>query len=256
MAGSSGHGRFRTRGAPPDVPPETTRGCRGGSRSSPSSPRSWWPSWSSCCSSAASTAPSTCHRRRRRGRDGLTGGDAQLTRATCLAMDRAAWAVLVPLALATLVTGLIQSLGSAWGLLRHYGVIIKLLLASVATVVLLLYTRTLDLPATTAAQPDLSPGDLALLRTPSVVLHATAALLVLGVAVVLPVYKPRGLTRYGRRRRAARRAARPSQGQPPTGRASPVSGGGPPGLTGFGAFRSGPPVPRMASRTEPARSRT
>jgi ABC-type anion transport system duplicated permease subunit len=45
-----------------------------------------------------------------------------------LAMDRIAWFALVPLNLPSLVTGLVSSLGSTWGLVRHYWVIFKLLL--------------------------------------------------------------------------------------------------------------------------------
>jgi len=37
-------------------------------------------------------------------------------------------------------------------------------------------------------------------RTASPVLHAAAALLLLLVATVLAVYKPRGMTRYGQRK--------------------------------------------------------
>jgi hypothetical protein len=51
-----------------------------------------------------------------------------------------------------------------------------------------------------AAQATLSSDDLGLLRTPSVVIHSALALLVLLVATTLAVYKPRGMTPYGRRK--------------------------------------------------------
>ncbi len=77
-------------------------------------------------------------------------------------------AVLLPLALASLVTGLICSLGTAWGLFRHYWVLLKLLLNLVATVVLVLYTRSIEYAATVAAQPSWSQADRAVLQDPTI----------------------------------------------------------------------------------------
>ena len=127
---------------------------------------------------------------------GLTGRDEQTVRGAYLVMEPAAWSVLVPLALASLVTGLVQSLGTAWGLFRHYWVVFKLLINVIAAAVLLLYTQTLAGLADVAASDD----GWAVLHTPSVLLHAVLALLLLLVATVLAVYKPRGLTGYGRTR--------------------------------------------------------
>jgi hypothetical protein len=70
---------------------------------------------------------------------------------------------------------------------------------------LLLYMQTLGYLAGVAAETTLSSGDLRGLRNPSPVLHAGAALLLLLVATTLAVYKPRGMTRYGRRKQHERR---------------------------------------------------
>ncbi len=131
---------------------------------------------------------------------GLTSPDEQTVRAVYLVMAPAAWFVLVPLAFASLLTGVVQSLGTKWGLFRHYWVVFKLLINVFATIVLLMYTQTLSYLADVAAQTALSTEDLGLLRGPSVVLHASLALLVLLVATTLAVYKPRGVTPYGRRK--------------------------------------------------------
>jgi hypothetical protein len=48
------------------------------------------------------------------------------------------------LSLASLLTGLVCSLGSVWGLFRHYWVLFKLVINVVATSVLRLYMQTLD----------------------------------------------------------------------------------------------------------------
>ena len=128
---------------------------------------------------------------------GLTGRDAQTVRGAYLVMEPAAWFVLVPLAFASLLTGIFQSLGTTWGLFRHYWVLFKLLITAVATIVLLIYMGTFGLMAGMAADPGV---DLGVVRNASPVLHAALALLVLLVATVLAVYKPRGTTRYGRRK--------------------------------------------------------
>ena len=132
---------------------------------------------------------------------GFTGQDARVVRGAYLVMEPVAWLVLVPLAVASLLTGLALSLGTRWGLFRHYWVLITLLIDVLATVVLALYTQTLGYLAGLAADPD---TDLGALQSPSPVLHASAALMLLVVATALSVYKPRGMTLYGRRKQGER----------------------------------------------------
>ncbi len=95
--------------------------------------------------------------------------------------------------------GVVQSLGTPWGLFRYYWVIIKLALALVALGVLLLQTETVDMLATMAAVGSLDGMTGARF---SMVLHGTGGVLVLLAANVLSVYKPRGVTRYGASRMA------------------------------------------------------
>ena len=130
---------------------------------------------------------------------GISSEDEQTVRAVYLAMRLTAWTVLVPLAALALITGVVQSLGSKWGLLRHYWVVTKLIITAIATLVLLLYTQTLDLAADSAAKANWSALDRATLRSPSVVLHSSVAAVLLVVTTVLAIYKPKGLTRRGRR---------------------------------------------------------
>lgn len=141
---------------------------------------------------------------------GMTSGDAQLVRAAYVAMELIGWFVLVPLSFASLLTGLVQSLGTKWGLFRHYWVLAKLVINVFATTVLLLYTQTLGYLGDLAADTTLSSDDLLGMRSPSPALHAGAALLLLLVATVLAVYKPRGLTRYGQRITSSRGDQRPA----------------------------------------------
>src|ERR671919_321085 len=73
---------------------------------------------------------------------GLTSQDAQTVRGAYLVMEPAAWWVLVPLAFASLLTGIVMSLGTTWGLFRHYWVVFKFLIAVFSTIVLLIYMGT------------------------------------------------------------------------------------------------------------------
>ncbi|TIP87841.1 MAG: DUF2269 family protein [Mesorhizobium sp.] len=127
---------------------------------------------------------------------GLASKDPQTVRAAYLAMELTAWYVIVPLVLASLVTGLVQSLGTNWGLFRHYWVLAKLLLNILVTVVLLLQLNLIGYLADIAAETTFSSADLRKLRI-SPVIHAAGGLLVLLVPVALSLYKPRGLTPYG-----------------------------------------------------------
>jgi uncharacterized membrane protein len=134
---------------------------------------------------------------------GLVSEDAQRVRAAYLAMDLIGWYVIVPASFATLVTGVIQSLGTEWGLFRHYWVLIKLVMSLLATAVLLLHMQPIGRVAGMAAAQSLASTDLGGLRT-QLLGDATAALLVLLVATTLSVYKPRGLTGHGRKKLEAR----------------------------------------------------
>ena len=128
---------------------------------------------------------------------GVRSSDPETVRAVYVAMDATGWFVLVPFALASLLTGITQSLVTKWGLFRHYWVVIKLSITVVATAILLLYTQTLQQLADRATG---SAGGLAGVRSSSPVVHSAAALVLLLAATALAVYKPRGVTRYGWRK--------------------------------------------------------
>jgi hypothetical protein len=128
---------------------------------------------------------------------GLTSADPQTIRAVYLVMEPVAWLTLVPLAFASLLTGVVQSLGTVWGLFRHYWVLFKLLITVLATIILLIYMQTFRLMADVARDP---AADLDVVRNASPALHAALALLALLTAIILAVYKPRGMTRYGWRK--------------------------------------------------------
>lgn len=127
---------------------------------------------------------------------GLTGDDLELVRAVYLASEPLALYVIVPFALASLLSGLVQSLITTWGLMRHYWVVVKLAITVFALLILLVYTQTVDRVAGVAA----SAEDLDTMRSPSFVLHSGVGLVLALIATGLGVYKPRGITRYGWRK--------------------------------------------------------
>lgn len=136
---------------------------------------------------------------------GLNGADEQRVRAAYLAMELTDSFVIVPLCFTSLRTGLVQALGTPWGL-RHYWVLIKLLITALATLILLVHLRPIHEVAAVAAKVTLAGADLRQVRVP-LAADADAALLALLVATALSVYKPQGLTPYGWRKRHEKRAA-------------------------------------------------
>ena len=136
---------------------------------------------------------------------GLVSNDVQLVRAVYLAMDLIVWLVIVPLAIVSLVSGLVQSLGTSWGLFRHYWVLVKFVLTIFATIILLLKTQLVTALATVAANINLTDADLGGLRSPELLVHSIGGVMVLLFVTVLSVYKPWGLTAYGRRKQTERR---------------------------------------------------
>lgn len=120
---------------------------------------------------------------------GVGAPDEQVRLAARPAATLLAWWVVVPAAVASLTTGLVSSLVSGWGLVRHYWVLVKLVLTAAATLVLLLHLPSLE----TLAVPDAGQARA------SAIVHAVGGLVVLLGATVLGVVKPRGLTRRGLR---------------------------------------------------------
>lgn len=119
-----------------------------------------------------------------------------MVRAAYLAMNLIGQFVIVPLSLAALLTGLVQSLGTEWGLFRHYWIVAKFVLTIGAIIVLLLHMPTVSRMSHIATRMTFSSADFDAVRI-QLVVHAAGGLLVLLAATVLSVYKPSGKTQYG-----------------------------------------------------------
>jgi hypothetical protein len=141
----------------------------------------------------------------------VTSEDVQTLRTSYLGMDLITQYVIVPLAFASLATGLILSLGTKWGLFRHYWVLISFALTIIATLVLLVERGTIGSLAAMATDPTTS-GDL-LRAMPSTLPHSGGGTVVLLVVLVLNIYKPQALTRHGWRKQQQERAHREERGE-------------------------------------------
>lgn len=130
---------------------------------------------------------------------GLTSHDVQMVRAAYLSMNLIGWYVIVPLSLAALLGGLVQSFGTQWGLFRHWWVSGKFALTTVATVILILHMQAVGRMARVAAETTLAGTDFMAQRI-QLIVHPAVGLLVLLAAVMLSIFKPWGMTPYGLRR--------------------------------------------------------
>ena len=136
---------------------------------------------------------------------GLTSQDAQMVRSAYLAMDLIARFVIVPLSFVPLLTGPILSLGTPWGLFRHYWILIKLVITILSTIIMQLHLQPIGILASAAAKATFPSTDLHQIQV-QMVIASSAALLALLVEITLAVYKPRGMTPYGWRKQYAERA--------------------------------------------------
>jgi hypothetical protein len=128
---------------------------------------------------------------------GLTTENTALARAMFVAMDVVGLYAIVPLSLASLLTGVMQGLWTPWGLIRYRWVLTKLVLGKLATMALLLHQFTAVRDAARRASMGIEVGGVGT----QLVLDASAAIVVLLLATILSVFKPWGLTRYGQRKK-------------------------------------------------------
>jgi hypothetical protein len=137
--------------------------------------------------------------------------DPESVRVAWTAMEVTGWYAIVPLAIAALLTGIVISLGTPWGLFRHYWVLISLVLTVFCTVVLLLHMPSVS--STAAMVREMSGTDVS--AHGGDLFHPGVGLVVVLAVMVLNVYKPRGLTPYGWRKQQEEAAARTRPGVPP-----------------------------------------
>ena len=124
--------------------------------------------------------------------------NVETVRAAWIGMELTGWFVIVPFAISALITGVLLSLATPWGLFRHYWVAISLALTALSVGLVILHMPTVSVMADAARGID----DGQVLQLGGEVVHPALGLVVLAVITVLNVHKPRGLTPYGERKQA------------------------------------------------------
>ncbi len=145
----------------------------------------------------------------------LISKNPEIVRGAYLSMNVIGLYAIVPLSFAALLTGLVQSLGTSWGLFRQYWTAVKFGLTVGAVFLLLLHefgTATRLSRYVLSLPPGVLP-DAGSMGS-QLVFEAGFAVLVLVVTTVLSVYKPWGLTLYGQRIQHERRVQLNGAGAP------------------------------------------
>ena len=122
---------------------------------------------------------------------GLKAADAQAAHGIYAAMYVVGWYVVVPMTFASLVSGLIQALGTSWGVFRHYWVVMKLSITTLCSVLVLLHMRPTGTLAGAAVEALLTDQHLQRMRV-QLIADSSLALGALLVAATLAIYKPSG----------------------------------------------------------------
>ena len=128
---------------------------------------------------------------------GLLSTNSQTIRSSYIAMELIGWYAIVPFCIAALITGLVQSYISPWGLFRYYWVTVKFILTILSTIILFVHMKPISYVASVAMETTLNQLDLRKLRI-QLLADAGAAMLVLLIIIALSVYKPWGKIKSGR----------------------------------------------------------
>lgn len=142
---------------------------------------------------------------------GRVSGDPELVRACYLVMKIIMVFVILPFGPVALTTGVTLGMLTSWGLVRHYWVLLKLVITSIATFLLIVHVTPVQILSDAAANGTLSTRNWIQVQ---ILAFACGALMMVSTSMTLAVFKPRGLTRFGRR-------ARPALGQRTLSEAAP-----------------------------------
>jgi hypothetical protein len=107
------------------------------------------------------------------------------------AMETAALVIIVPACIGSLLTGVLQSVGTRWGLIKHYWISTKLLLTVIGTTLLFLHLEPISVLASQVPATALLTEQYDWMRV-NLVIEAIAASVLLLFATVISYYKPWG----------------------------------------------------------------
>lgn len=148
-----------------------------------------------------------------------TAQDVGMSEAAYVLIDNVSDTLVTPppasFSIAALLTGIVLSLGTKWGLLKHYWILAKLLL-TVAIILSGIFLVDQWIQQAISMTGESAAGTIVGYKyrsAPMLLIYASIAhLLMLGTATVISVYKPWGTIGRGRRGTAPRRAMRGAQG--------------------------------------------
>jgi uncharacterized membrane protein len=141
------------------------------------------------------------------GITGFSSSSLETMRESYLSMERIGGYVVIPVALCAVLTGLLLGLGTRWGLLRYHWVTVKLVVGLLA---LTLAVLPLQIQLHTAANAVQEPGatsDIGFVQY-TLIIAPAVALALYSSNVVLSIFKPWGMSAYGKRRAAGERRNR------------------------------------------------
>jgi uncharacterized membrane protein len=120
---------------------------------------------------------------------GLSGTDIQEARSAYSAMELSTWFIIVPFSLMALLTGIIQAVGTKWGLFKHYWIIVKLILTVLITILLLLHLGPIKTMADFTTDQTFTLNQETGRRM-QLIADSGAAVLALFLITTISIYKP------------------------------------------------------------------
>ena len=122
---------------------------------------------------------------------GVNSSDSKIISSSYIAMNLIAWYIILPFCIASFLTGLIQAIFTQWGLFKHYWIIVKLVLTTGCTLLLIVHMQSISEGALLASSAELPFVALKALGT-TLFFKAVAALIVLSFIITISIYKPWG----------------------------------------------------------------
>jgi hypothetical protein len=125
----------------------------------------------------------------------LTNEDNQLVRSSLIAMELSAWFAIVPFSLTSLCTGVVQAIGTKWGLFKHYWIILKLFLTLGSTILLILHLQPIVFLANLATDISFSNAQH-VEQIINLIAKTGLAILVLVAITTISIFKPWGKVQF------------------------------------------------------------
>ncbi len=145
----------------------------------------------------------------------VVGSELPTTRGAYVAMNLIGWAAIIPLAVASFLSGVALALGTEWGLLRHRWVVIKLVATTLMLIGLILHqTTAVSLAAELANRLEVTAQAVAPQLSQlggRLIIDAGFAVVFLGGLTALSLVKPWGRVSVGHSRVIATTSSSPSR---------------------------------------------